>query len=222
MILRQQAALDYPTFPGILQLFRVHLEKLCRDCSRSQPDTRNLCSMPGNVFVDPDDPDASSLTNVYARSPTATYGEPVFFLSAGRLRGSLKQMKDTQSFTIRAPRFAGNVPTWDPPSFLQKGLIHKITWLNNRGIRSRRCISIDSLRIRHFSVRRRASKQKYVPVLITVRKHCVRFKQVEVADSVDDLFDVAINSRTSIPKFQNARCGDRFHSEEDHPKKCTS
>ena len=79
--------------------------------------------MPGNVFVNspaPDEPIASSLRNVYASSPTAAYGEPVF-LSTERSAARINETKkDTQSFTaIPTPRFAGHVPTWNPPSFAE-------------------------------------------------------------------------------------------------------
>ena len=68
--------------------------------------------MPRNVFVDPSarvDETALSQRNVYARSPTATIGEPV-------LPRIGETHKETPSFTMSKPRFAGNVPTLNPSS----------------------------------------------------------------------------------------------------------
>ena len=61
---------------------------------------------------------------------------------------------------------------------LQKRLIHKIIWLNSRRIRSRRCISINSRRLRHSSVGRRSSKHKCVKGVVTFRKQCVGSKRL--------------------------------------------
>ena len=153
-------------------------EKLCRDSS-PQPGTQNSCGMPGNVFANPfalNEPTASCSRNVYARSPTATHGEPVF-LSAGRPGARIDETnKDTQSLTIPTSRFAGSLPIWNYASS-QKELIRKIMWLKSRRIRSRRCISIISLYLRLSSVGRRASKQKYDNVLVFLRKLCVGSKK---------------------------------------------
>ena len=98
------------------------LGKLCCDCSR-QLDTRNLCSMPGNVSVDPSAPDettASSLRHVHARNPTATYGETVFSSTRRHVARIDEINTETQGFMIPTPRFAGSVPTWKPPSFAEE------------------------------------------------------------------------------------------------------
>ena len=109
---------------------------------------------------------------MYARSPTATHGEPVF-PSAGKSEARVDEInKHTQSYAIPTPRFAGNVSTWNLP-LMQKELVRRIMSLNHQGIRSQNCISIKSLFLRHFSVGRRVSKKKYVHVLITPRKLCV-------------------------------------------------
>ena len=63
--------------------------------------------------VDPSVPDER---DVHARSPTPTCGEPVLS-STGRLAARIDETnKDTQSFTIHNPRYARNVPTWNPSS----------------------------------------------------------------------------------------------------------
>ena len=94
------------------------LGKLRRD-SYPQLNTRDLCSMEGNVFVvpsAPDDPTAPPLRSVYARSPTATTGEPMLS-STGKSAARFDETNmETQSFTIPNPRFAGNVPTVNPRS----------------------------------------------------------------------------------------------------------
>ena len=75
--------------------------------------------MPGNVFVDPsapDEPTALFLRNVYARSPTATIGEPMLS-STGKLVARFDETnKETQKLAISHPRFARNVPTVNLPS----------------------------------------------------------------------------------------------------------
>ena len=70
---------------------------------------------------------------------------------------------------------SGNVYARSPTA--TQWLTYKFTWLNNRGIRSRKCISITSPYLRRSSVGRRVSKQKCVSVLVTLRKLCVRSKK---------------------------------------------
>ena len=62
-ILRQQAVLDHSTFLVILLSFRVHLELFAAILARSL--THGTCVACQETF----------LYLVYARSPTATYGE---------------------------------------------------------------------------------------------------------------------------------------------------
>ena len=57
---------------------------------------------------------------MYARSPTATFGEPVL-LSTGKFVARIDATdKETQSFTILDPRIARNVPTVNPPSVAEE------------------------------------------------------------------------------------------------------
>ena len=80
--------------------------KLCSGSSLSQG-TCVACQ--DFFFVDrsaPDEPTASNLGNVYARSPTATYGELVFSSAGTPVARIDETSKDTQSFTIPTPRFA--------------------------------------------------------------------------------------------------------------------
>ena len=67
--------------------------------------------MPGNVLV-PNEPTAPFFSSkMYACCPTATSSEPVLS-STEKLVATLDETnKETQSFTICNPRFAGNLPT---------------------------------------------------------------------------------------------------------------
>ena len=164
MILRQQAALDYPSFPVLFQLFRVHLEALPRLAPKL--DTRNLCSMPGNVFADPSAPDetkASSLRNVYAKKKKKTplhMASPCFETQGDPWRALMKRIK-----TLKASQFLSrDVPETYLLGILplsRKRRIHKITWLDSRGIKSPTCISINSLCSLPCQDGGRASKQKF-------------------------------------------------------------
>ena len=78
--------------------------------------TRDLCDMPGNVFVDPCAPDEATallLGDVYARSQLQ-------LANPYRVQGNLERdfMEQTRwlCFTIPNPRCAGNVPTVNLPS----------------------------------------------------------------------------------------------------------
>ena len=60
---------------------------------------------------------------------------------------------------------------------MQKEPIRRIACLNRRGIKSWKCISINSLILRHFSVGKRASRPTYVPVLTFPRMPCCGSKR---------------------------------------------
>ena len=54
------------------------------------------------------------------KKSTATCGEPILS-STGKLLARFDETdKETQSFTLLSPRFAGNVPTVNPPSFAEE------------------------------------------------------------------------------------------------------
>ena len=74
----------------------------------------------------PAEPTASFFsTNVYARSPTATRGEPVS-LNTGRAEARIDERnRDTRSFTIPTPRFAAKVQLGILP-LMWKELIHEL------------------------------------------------------------------------------------------------
>ena len=109
-LLKRPPALDHSTSRVILLVVRVFLVKPRRDFG-PQLFTRNLSSMPGNVFVDPSAPDEPTapffVRRVYARSPTATVGEPTL-PSTGKPAAIFHETnKVTQHITMPNPRFAG-------------------------------------------------------------------------------------------------------------------
>ena len=112
MIVRRQTGLSHlviaPSLRGVLS----------RDACL-QPDTRNLCGTSGNVFENPlapNEPTASCLGNVCARSFSATHCE----LASPNTRRSVANMAElerhTQNFAKLAPRFVRKFFTWNPPS----------------------------------------------------------------------------------------------------------
>ena len=111
MVLRQQAALGYPTFPVITSLFRVHFGKPCSDSS-PQPDTRNSCGMPRNAFENP---------SVFRKRTAFLFKKCVRKKSYSCVWRTCvsKRRETTQSFTIPTLRLAGNVSTWNPPSLAE-------------------------------------------------------------------------------------------------------
>ena len=70
---------------------------------------------------------------------------------------------------------------------IQKELVRRIAWLNSPGIQSQQCISVNTAIILHSSVGERVSKPVYVPVQAFLRTLCCGFKEVEMAESLDDL-----------------------------------
>ena len=61
---------------------------------------------------------------------------------------------------------------------MQKELVRRIAWLKNQGIKSRKCISVNSLILRNSSVEKRDSKPRYVPVYTSPRKRCCGSKKL--------------------------------------------
>ena len=135
-------------------------------------DTRNLYDASGNVFEDifaSNEPTAACFEN--ARGLTDTHHE-IVSLNTGRLAAKEEKRNEREIFqTLQFPH-----P--DLPGSFQLGIHHlrqkevigKIVWLNNREIRSRRCVSINSLILRNFSDRKGTSRTRYVPVLTFARK----------------------------------------------------
>ena len=114
--------------------------------------------------------------NLNARSPKATIGEPTR-PSTGKLVARFDETnKETRSFTILNPRFAGNVPTVNlpssadeayPPNFMIGQPNQKISDLHFENFFSPEMASVG----------RRVSKQKCVLVPITLRTRCVGCKK---------------------------------------------
>ena len=145
--------------------------------------------MPENVFVNPsapDEPTAPLLRNVYAKGPTATSGEPMVS-STGELVARFDETdKETQSFTIPNPRFAGSVLAVNLPSSREDGLS-----TNFQGWTAGEPHLGPAVRTIPFAcdlrAGRRVSKQKCVSYPYYPWESMRRIKEVETAISVDDL-----------------------------------
>ena len=106
------------------------------------------------------------------------------------------------------------IPTWakmatDSLPLMQKELIRKIAWLNSRGIKSQKCISLNSLILLHSSVGKRVSRPKYVPVQAFQRKLCCGSQKKrwsnQMVESVDDLKTSQSNGKPRFPNFEMRR-----------------
>ena len=94
--------------------------KPCR-ASSPQPDTRNLCSMPVDVFcrsICTDEPTAPFFFfETCTQEVQLLHMANKCFSNTGRLVARIDETnQDTQSFAIPNPRFVGNVPTMNLPS----------------------------------------------------------------------------------------------------------
>ena len=134
------------------------------------------------------------LRNVYARSPTATIGEPMLS-STGKLVARIDDTnKDTQSSTI--PHTRDLPDTCRPWISVFRGIgLSTNSWLDSRRNTSRTCSSKNSLRLRKTEGCS-SSKSRWL-LLWTI---------------------FAVNVGKSIPKRRDAWCEGRFLPEEDHPK----
>ena len=77
----------------------------------------------------------------------------------GDLQIKRMNRRNTQNFAILTPSFERKLLC----------LSRKIAWLNSRGIKSHKCISMNSLILIHFSVAKRVSRPKYVPAQVFSR-----------------------------------------------------
>ena len=73
---------------------------------------------------------------------------------SGDLQIKRMNRRNTQNFAILTPSFERK----------HLCLVRKIAWLNSRGIKSHKCISMNSLILIHFNVAKRVSRPRYVPV----------------------------------------------------------
>ena len=127
---------------------------------------------------------ASSLRHVYARSPTATYGETVFF-NTGRPVARIDDTKtETQSFTNLAPRFAGSVPTWKLPSFAEE--VYPQAYMVGQPTNQISELHFDKFPTpSSFSGRRTSFKTEVRSGSGTLSEAIRRIKEVDVATYVD-------------------------------------
>ena len=137
MILKRQTVLGYPTLPVILWVFRVVVECLATILACSL--THGTCVVHWEtLFKDlpaPNEPTAHCFGN--ARSLAGTRCVLVS-LHTGRLAGNAEEWeRKTLQYLHRDLKgsFQLGIPR------MQKELIRRIAWLNNRGSRSRICIS---------------------------------------------------------------------------------
>ena len=113
---------------------------------------------------------------MYARSPTATIGEPMQSNTGKRAGRSDETIMETQRFTISNPRFARNVPTVNLLS--SAGEVHPQIFKVGQPKNHISDLQFqNSRRLRPSSVGRRVSKQKCVPVLVTLRKLFIESKK---------------------------------------------
>ena len=150
---------------------------------------------------------------MYARSPTATLGAPVL-LSTGKPEARIDETKrETQSFTILAPRFAGNVATVNPPSRAEE--VYPQNFIVGQ---PKNHISDLHFELQPYHGGGRVSKPKCVLVLITLWKESVGLKksrwllQWTILRRRDQVLEIV--SQTSRSPMQKKR----FLPEEDHPK----
>ena len=80
-------------------------------------------------------------------------------------------MRNTQHFAILAPRFARKISTSNPPSHAE-GTYPRNCMVEQPSNKSQKCIPVNSQILRHFSVGKRVSRQKYVPIRTFPEKLC--------------------------------------------------
>ena len=162
--------LDHSTFLVVVQLFRVFFFGTPRRDSSQLLKTHDLCSVPGNVLVDPSASDrrTAPLNKCVRKKPTNRIRNPMLF-STGKLIARIDETKkDTQSFKILTPRFARNVPAVNfrkrifPHTYMVGQPKNHISDLNFEKF----------LRLQLSHVGGRFSKQ-CVLILITLWKQCV-------------------------------------------------
>ena len=115
-----------------------------------QPDTRNLNGTSGTVLEDllaPNEPTAACFGN--SRNLADTHWKPVS-LNTGRPAAKADESgRNSQNLAIPTSRSARTFSIWNPPSHAEGAYPHNCM-VEQQKIRSRRCISINSLILRHF------------------------------------------------------------------------
>ena len=183
MILRQHAAVGLsPRFPVILQLFRVLLESLAAIPARSLTHGTHVACWE-NVFenhLSSRPPTAFLLKKCVRKMSYRCVWRTLFFEAQGDpKRGIDETNEDTRSFAIPTLRFAGNVSTWNPPSLSEGAYPQNSMVEQPRNQVSEMHFDKFPCAFGNSSVGRRASKQKCVPVLLTLREAMRSIKEVE-------------------------------------------
>ena len=170
-ILKRQAVLGYPTFPVILWAFRVLVECLASILACSL--THGTHMVHQETFFEnlptPSEPSAAFFGN--SRSLAAAQCESVSRITRRLATQAGELERNTQFFQYSHLDLHGSFQVGILP-LVQKELIRRIAWFNNRGIKSQICISINSQILWHFSVGKRAPRPRCVPVQTFPRKLC--------------------------------------------------
>ena len=165
-----------------------------RHDSCHQPDTRNLYGTTGNVSEDPlaaNEPTAACFGS--ARSLADTHCELVS-LNTGRLAARTDESeRNTQNFALH--RDLSGSFQHGIRYFMQKEFKRKIVWFTFRGIRSRKCITINSLTVRHLSVDTRVSRPRYGPGC----KDCIHREEITMEPLLQE------ESQSGGPEGSNGR-----------------
>ena len=85
--------------------------------------------------------------------------------------------RNIQNFALPTPRFARKFSSLESSLSCRRSLSAELHGGTTEEHRSRKCISINSLILRHFSVGKRPSRPRYVPVLTFTRKLCCGSKK---------------------------------------------
>ena len=151
MILKRQAVLGDPHVHSHLVTVPSPCGLLSSD-SCLQPNTLKLCGTSGNVFFKIHLRRMNPQQLVLERQEVLQRHNASVTLNTGRPAARADELqRNSHNFATATPRFARKVSAWNPPSHAEGARPQNFHGLNNRGIRFRKCISVNSLTLRHFS-----------------------------------------------------------------------
>ena len=109
-------------------------------------------------------------------------------LNTGRPAARADELeRNSHIFSLATPRFARKVSAWNPPSHAEGARPQNFHGLNNRGIRFRKCISVNFLTLRTFQFWKTSFKTE-VCSCSSFPTHAVLWtKEVEMVESADGL-----------------------------------
>ena len=197
MILKLREGLDYPTFPINPLAFRVQEEWLAATpaCSLLHGTHRIHQDTFLKVYLLQENhlQHSSEVRRIWHR-----------LLADQRqlIQAKLRTEKNLRTVPYRHLDLPGCFRLAGILCIMQTELFLKIECWKFRGIRSRSCISINSLHLQHSSAGRRASRPRYVPVQVTIP-----FGRNTLDQRSGDgrfggrSYDAALNSKLSIPEL---------------------